>query len=298
MSQENNIFIGILGSNGGGSGVQGAQGVSGAQGAQGSSGIQGFQGFQGVSGAQGTQGTQGVLGIQGLQGRQGVDGFQGTQGLQGVSGSQGTQGIAGGGVGSQGTQGITPANMLYPFKLASGSTITNSVLGNNPITAVSNDISNFALTPIVFNNGFVCDAITFATLTSLASTNAKLLIYSHNYSTALPSDLIYSSTSINVSASNTDFVVSLSITFQAGIIYWIGLIRDTTTIGNQLFRGFSNGTIMWGYEPNTNNLVNAVYAQSVNFTSPPNPIDPLTLLYSGTAVLRCYAFNFRISSNL
>jgi hypothetical protein len=273
MSEENSVFIGTFGSNGGGKGVQGAQGISGAQGAQ------------GVQGASGAQGVQGLLGVQGIQG------------LQGQSGSQGTQGIAGGLQGSQGVQGSYSPNGIYPLVLQNGSWIGNNLLISTFSSHTRfNQVDNFSISPHLFKNGFICDLVTMRINTGVASF-AKLVIYNHNNTSGFPETLLYTSAPFSFTTT-TIREIPISFTFQKNVVYWIGLIYDGLIATAPNVGGTVRGIFAFNLDPISLRPATGLYAQNVNYNSPPNPIVSSSMLFADSLNVRNFAFNFRIATNI
>lgn len=204
-------------------------------------GDKGDDGEQGPIGPQGPKGDKGDRGETGPAGATGPAGPKGDTGDTGPAGPAGATGATGPGVATGGTTGQVLAKtsatdfatgwvdvfrgLSLPLKPAAGVFIgpaTSGVaLGTVAQAANRNTVAPFC--PAIDT---AIDQVGISVSTAVASSLAKVVIYSSD-ANGRPGDLVAESGNIDCSTTGTKFV-SLSVSFVAGRVYWIG-VRSSST---------------------------------------------------------------------
>jgi hypothetical protein len=109
--------------------------------------------------------------------------------------------------------------------LASGQTYLNGVVFANSILSLA--ANQIYLAPVVFPRNFTTQSLIINVNAAVASSNARLLIYSHNSSTGLPNVKLFES--INVSTATTGIkTITTAQNFVAGTVYWVGIYASNS----------------------------------------------------------------------
>ena len=217
-------------------GPTGPQGPAGPTGPQGPAGPTGPAGATGPQGEPGLAGADGATGPAGPTGPTGATGPAGPQGDAGPTGPTGATGPAGPGVAAGGSAGQILAKasgvdyatgwadvfrgLALPMRPASGVYIgpatSGAALGTTAQAANRNTIAPFSP---AFD--ITIDQVAISVSTAVAASLAKVVIYASD-ADGRPSTVLAESAGISCATAAT-VTASLSLTFTAGRIYWIGV---------------------------------------------------------------------------
>ena len=219
-------------------GPTGPQGPAGPTGPTGATGPQGEPGLAGADGATGPAGPTGPTGATGPAGPQGDAGPTGPTGATGATGPAGP-GVAVGGSAGQilsKASGVDYATgwadvfrgLALPMRPAAGVYIgpatSGAALGTTAQVANRNTIAPFC--PAF---GITIDQVAISVSTGVAGSLAKVVIYASD-ADGRPSAVLAESADISCATAAT-VTASLSLTFTAGRIYWIGVrVNSTQTL--------------------------------------------------------------------
>lgn len=109
----------------------------------------------------------------------------------------------------------------------SGSYYDNSFTAGAPTTIIG-AADRMEVSPYFSGFNFTIDRIGVNVSTGVASALAKVVIYSTTVSTGAPNALLYESASLDCSTTGTKEVAA-SLTFTAGVQYWIGVRHSSTS---------------------------------------------------------------------
>lgn len=171
-----------------------------------------------------------------------------------------------------------------PRIISTGIDIVPGVTNANILTPITMAANRFDIVPFISPMAFTTTQVGVDVTTVAAGGSAKILVYASDPATGVPTTLIGSAV-VSVAVAQTAVMVTAAFTFEAGKLYWIGVVCDSAPA----IRGIPvQSALPIGMGGNTA-VFNVVRPATGTFAAPPTPFGARTFVAQTAPIVRLRA---------